>query len=325
MSKAAPATLLVAAAASLALGACARHDTDALPGTLERERIELVADANDFITALPVPEGAAVEAGDVIVVQDRTLSSAELDAARAQLAEADERVQELANGPRSTSIRAAAARRDRARAERDDAVRERERLEGLVARSLVSRSEADRQIAAANAAEASLREAEAALRELTDGTRSEQVAQARKAADSARARLKGLETSSARLEVRAPVAGVIDALPFHVGEKPARGATVAVLLASGAPFARIHVATPIRARVRIGTAATVRVDGDERSFQGRVRYIASAAEFTPYYSLTAADRSHLSFLAEVSVDDEAALALPAGIPVDVTLDLETGQ
>jgi HlyD family secretion protein len=307
----------------LLFAACSRHDEGTLPGTLERDRVELVADANEIIVSLPLAEGAAIKAGDVVVVQDRALSAAELDAARAQLAEAEARVDELRNGPRSTTIRAAAARRDAARAQRDDAVRERDRLLGLVARSLVSKSEADRQVAAADSAEATLHAAEADLRELQEGTRSEQVAQARQAAGSAKANLAGLETTSARLEVRSPIAGTIDSLPFHPGEKPARGATVAVLLASTAPYARVHVPEPIRAKVKIGTAATLRVDGIDRTFKGRVRFIASDAEFTPYYSLTAADRSRLSFLAEVIFDDAGDTALPSGVPVDVTLDLES--
>jgi HlyD family secretion protein len=306
-----------------ALAACSRDNDGTLPGTVERDRVEIVADANETIVSLPFAEGAAVKSGDVIVVQDRALSTAELDAARAQLAEVEARVEELKNGPRVTSIRAAAARRDRARAQRDDAVRERDRLLGLVARSLVSQSEADRQVAAANSAEASLSEAEADLRELQEGTRSEQLAQAKQAADSARANLQGLETTSSRLEVRSPIAGVIDSLPFHVGERPPRGATVGVLLANTAPYARVHVPTPIRARVKPGTQATLKVDGVDRTFKGQVRFIASEAEFTPYYSLTAADRSRLSFLAEVVFDDTEALSLPSGVPVDVTLELES--
>jgi HlyD family secretion protein len=303
--------------------ACSHRNESTLPGTVERDRVELVADANEAITSLPFAEGATVKAGDVIAIQDRALSTAELDAARAQLAAAEARTEELKNGPRATSIRAAAARRDRARAQRDDAVRERDRLSGLVQRSLVSKSDADRQVAAANSAEASLSEAEADLRELQEGTRSEQLAQARQAADSARANLQGLETTSSRLEVRSPTAGIIDSLPFHVGEKPPRGATVAVLLASTAPYARVHVPSPMRADIRIGTAATLRVDGIDRNFRGQVRFVASDAEFTPYYSLTAADRSRLSFLAEVVFNDNEALSLPSGVPVDVTLDLET--
>jgi HlyD family secretion protein len=270
---------------------------------------------------LPFAEGATIKAGDVVVVQDRALSAADLDDARAQLAEAEARVEELKNGPRSTTIRAAAARRDAARAQRDDAVRERDRLLGLVAHSLVSKSDADRQVAAADAAEATLHGAEADLRELQEGTRVEQLAQARQSADGARARLAGLETTSARLEIRSPIAGTIDSLPFHLGEKPARGATVAVLLATTAPYARVHVPEPVRAKVKVGTAATLRVDGIESAFKGQVRFIASEAEFTPYYSLTAADRSRLSFLAEVVFDDTSAAFLPSGVPVDVTLTL----
>jgi HlyD family secretion protein len=185
----------------------------------------------------------------------------------------------------------------------------------------VSKSEADRAVAAANAAEADLHEAEASLRELREGTRSEQLAQARQAADAARANLKQLETTSARLEIRAPIDGTIDALPYRVGEKPARGATVAVLLSNAAPFARVHVPEPMRSRVRIGTPATLRVDGVDRTFKGQVRFVSSEAEFTPYYSLTAADRSKLSFLAEVVFDDAEAATLPSGVPVDVTLEL----
>jgi HlyD family secretion protein len=257
------------------------------------------------------------------VVQDRALSAAEVDAARAPLAEAEARVDELRNGPLSTTIHAAQARRDAARANRDDAVRERDRLLGLVQRSLVSKSEADRQVAAADAAEASLREAEAALRELQQGTRAEQVKQARQAADSARANLAGLQTSSARLEVRAPIDAIVDALPYHVGEKPTKGATVAVLLARNAPYARIHVPENIRARVRPGDGATIHVDGIERTYAGKVRYVSSEAEFTPYYALTQADRSKLSFLAEVEFADAGATQLPSGVPLDVTLQLSS--
>ncbi len=303
------------------LASCSRHEADTLPGTVERDRIELVAEADESIVSQPLAEGAAVKTGDVVVVQDRAVSGAQLDAARAQLAESESRVGELVNGPRATSIRAAAARRDRARVQRDDAARERDRLVDLVKQSLVSKSEADRAVAAANAAEADLHEAEATLLELREGTRAEQLAQARQAADAARANLKRLETTSARLEIRAPIDGTIDALPYRVGEKPARGATVAVLLGNAAPFARIHVPEPMRSRVKIGTPATLRVDGVDRAFRGQVRFVSSEAEFTPYYSLTAADRSKLSFLAEVVFDEPEAASLPSGVPVDVTLEL----
>jgi HlyD family secretion protein len=72
--------------------------------------------------------------------------------------------------------------------------------------------------------------------------------------------------------------------------------------------------------VRAGTAAKIHVDGMKQDFTGKVRFVASEAEFTPYYSLTAADRSRLSFLAEVRVDGPDAEKIPSGVPLVVTLE-----
>jgi HlyD family secretion protein len=125
----------------------------------------------------------------------------------------------------------------------------------------------------------------------------------------------------ARLDVRAPRAAVVDALPFEPGERPAPGAPVAVLVADGSPWARIHVPEPLRARVGPGARARVRVDGYAEPFEGRLRSISYEAAFTPYFALTQRDRSRLSYLAEVDVVSPGALALPAGVPVEVTFEL----
>jgi HlyD family secretion protein len=48
-----------------------------------------------------------------------------------------------------------------------------------------------------------------------------------------------------------------------------------------------------------------------------VRYVSAEAAFTPYYALTQKDRSRLAYLAEITLDDPAAQALPAGQPIQV--------
>ena len=301
-----------------ALAGCQRADSS-LPGTLERERLELVADAAEAIVAMPVKPGQQVAAGDLVLVQDGAVAATQLAAAIAQTAQAQAHLDELRNGSRNTTVQAAVARRDRARTQRDDEDRERRRLLGLVAQNLVSRVSYDRQVTAAATANAALAEAEAALRELQQGTRREQVVGAQRAVEQAQAQQRAVVTTQQRLEVRAPRAAIVDALPYHLGEKPPRGATVAVLLATGAPFVRIHVPEPLRARVQPGTAAAIRVDGVAGDFQGRVRYISSEPEFTPYFSLTETDRSRLAYTAEVSIDSLPAAKLPAGLPATVEL------
>ncbi len=68
-----------------------------------------------------------------------------------------------------------------------------------------------------------------------------------------------------------------------------------------------------------GLEVTVRIDGFEETFAGRVRSVSHDAVFTPYYALTERDRSRLSYLAEVELLDPKARDLPTGIPVEVVL------
>jgi HlyD family secretion protein len=63
----------------------------------------------------------------------------------------------------------------------------------------------------------------------------------------------------------------------------------------------------------------VRIDGVAGPLSGTVRYISAEASFTPYFALTQKDRTRLSFLSEITVDDPKAASLPAGVPVQVTL------
>jgi HlyD family secretion protein len=119
--------------------------------------------------------------------------------------------------------------------------------------------------------------------------------------------------------VRATRGGVVDALPYKAGERPPKGAPVAVLLADSPAFARVYVPEPMRARVTPRTRAQIYVDGIEGALEGRVRWVASDAAFTPYFALTQRDRSRLSFLAEVEVTDQRVRDMPVGVPVEVQI------
>jgi HlyD family secretion protein len=63
-----------------------------------------------------------------------------------------------------------------------------------------------------------------------------------------------------------------------------------------------------------GTRVRVWVDG-AGEFVGQVRFVASEAAFTPYFSLTEHDADRLSYLAEIDIEDGAEL--PSGVPVRV--------
>jgi HlyD family secretion protein len=304
--------------AALALVACGGDD-DALLGTLERDRVELVAEAQEPIIEVAVREGDAVTQGQLLLKLDPAAVNAQLAQARATASQAERRLAELVGGPRREQILEARALLGGATAGATAASSEFTRIEKLVGERMLPVSELDRQRASRDEALANERAAKQRLAELERGTRTEVVEQAAAAVEGARAQLGGVELSLARHTVRAPRAGVIDALPYKQGERPPRGAPVAVLLAAGQPYARVFIPEPKRASVKAGSPATVRIDGTDHDWRGVLRYVSSDAAFTPYYALNERDRSRLSFLAEVVLTDPEAAALPTGMPVEVTM------
>jgi HlyD family secretion protein len=313
--------LSIGLVALAALSACgdSSHTQVAL-GTLERDRLELPAEANEPIVAIMVHEGQAVAKNDALLQLDSTHAAERRAELEASVSVARHRLTELVHGPRSEEVLEARARLEGAQSAYQTAQNEYDRAVELVARKLVSQTEVDQQRALRDRADAQRREAQAQLTLLLKGTRIEQLDQAREEVREAEAELAQYEISLSRLLVRAPRAGVIEALPFKLGERPPTGAAVVVMLADGAPYARVYVPEPIRTRVKAGGAAQVRVDGVDEPFAGKVRYISAQAAFTPYFALTQKDRSHLSYLAEITLTEAGAADLPAGIPVEVTFE-----
>jgi HlyD family secretion protein len=303
----------------LALAGCSADNGTSLLGTLERDRLELVAESQEPIIEVAVHEGDRVVAGQRLLRLDPTSSDAQVDQARAAVAQAEAALAEQVTGPRREEILAARARLASATAQFEAAAREFDRIEKLVGRSLLPQNQLDAQRALRDGAAGERDAAREQLLELERGTRSEVLDQAQSALQQARAQLAAQEIVRSRLEVVAPRAGVIDALPYKLGERPPRGAPVVVMIADGMPYARVFIPEPLRSRVMAGTSALVRLDGSERVWQATVRYVSTDAAFTPDSALNERDRSRLSFLAEVVLTEAEAGSLPTGMPVQVAL------
>jgi HlyD family secretion protein len=304
--------------ALLALTGCnGEQSSDVALGTLERDRLELPAEAHEPVIEILAREGEHVTEGQVLLRLDGVNGAAQVASLKAQASAAQHRLDELIKGPRAEDILEARARLAGAEAQLEGESKEYERVRELVQRKLTSQSSLDRQRAARDSAEASRKAAYAQLTLLLKGTRIEELDQARDSLAQAQAQLQQIEISAQRLTVRAPRAGIVEALPYKVGDRPPAGSPVVVMIADGTTYARVYVPEPMRVRVQAGTPASVLVDGKEQSFAARVRYISNEASFTPYFALTQKDRSRLSYLAYVDLEAEQGASLPVGIPVEV--------
>lgn len=299
----------------LAVTACDREAATFMVGTLERDRIELKVESNEPIIDIHVSDGQAVAAGDPVLTQDPARAQARLSQLASQSAQAAARLAELQRGPRPETIREARANLEAAQAQRANALADLERTRSVFERGLSNQGQLDNDETVYQTAVAREKAVAEALERLLNGTTIEELEQAEAALAAAKAQQRAAELDLARTRITAPVAGTIDKVLYQRGERPAPGTTIAVLLDNRRTFARIYVPEHLRARVQPGQAMTVRVDGVEQTFNGRVRWVSADASFTPYFALTEHDRARLSYLAEV--DLEGAEKLPSGVPLQV--------
>ena len=121
-----------------------------------------------------------------------------------------------------------------------------------------------------------------------------------------------------KMELRAPIAGIVQKRLVHAGEFVSAGAPIATLVDPTDLKLTLYVPEAGLARVSVGQPVAVRADGfPERTFQGRVTTIATQAEFTPRNVQTQRDRQNLVFAVTVRVPNPDQ-ALKSGLPVDAT-------
>lgn len=305
--------LVAALVPALLLTSCDRQRNTYMVGTLERDRIELKVESNEPIIEILVQDGQQVAAGDLVLVQDPSRAEARLAQLRGLRDQAAARLAELKRGPREESINEARANLEASRVERVNALANLERTREIYERGLSSEGRLDREETNYKTAVAQEKAATEALEKLLNGTTVEELQQAMAVLEAAEARVASAKLDLSRTRIEAPGAGTVDKVLFQVGERPQPGETIAVLLSADRTFARVYVPEHLRASVQPGDSIEVRIDGVDRIFDGRVRWVSADATFTPYFALTEHDRSRLSFLAEI--DLEQAAALPSGIPL----------
>jgi len=315
-------TILTALVTLTLLASCAAEENPNLVvGELASDRHELTAEVSEPILSIAISEGEVVIAGQILIEQDSTRATARLAEATAALAQHQARLDELVRGPRSEQVTAARANVEGATQEFEFRQSELTRVKEVHARGLASPDLLDRARAALDAAEANLKLRLAQLEERLAGTTIEELAQAEQAVKQAAARRDNALVDVERHTLRAPVDGIVDSRLFELGERPAPGQPLVIMLSGAQPYARVFVPEPLRVRIAPGTEALIYVDGLDQVIAVRVRWVSSEAAFTPYFALTERDRGRLSYVAKVDIG-ETRQRLPDGVPVNVEFQID---
>jgi HlyD family secretion protein len=303
---------------SLVITACSDSNEGVALGTLERERVIHPATTNEILIDLPVSAGQLVEKGQVIAKFDAELQQAIVAKAQAQLAQATAFLEKTLNGARPEEVAAASAKVAAANAAYTQSEANFRRAKTLVKDKLASQETLDSATAARDETFANLESAKQNLNELTNGSRVEDINSAKAQVQAAEAELKVQQKYLSDLTIKAMRAGRVDNLPWHVGERVTKGSPVVIIQANSAPYARVYIPEPYRAKLNQGMTLTVRVDGIDKDFQGELTWIATEPAFTPFYALNQEERARLMYLAEVTLPTSEN-NLPTGVPAQVIM------
>jgi|TARA_R100001377_G_scaffold365_1_gene365 HlyD family secretion protein len=311
-------TLFILIFTLIFLNACDNNKHGIALGTLERERIAHTATVSEVITALPVNAGSQVSKGTILVKLDDTIQKALVAKAKAQRQQAKANLEKVHNGAREEEVAAASAQVAGAKAALVKSEANYQRAKILIKKELASQATLDNTLASRDENTAKLHNAQEKLLQLINGARIEDLQIAEAILATAIAVVDSEKKKLSDLTITAKRDGLLDNLPWNLGERVTQGSPVAIVLAGTAPFARIYVPEPYRVKIKVADKLTVHVDGLVTPIIGTVRWISSEPAFTPYYALNQEERANLMYLAEIQLPDSAA-DLPMGVPTQVKM------
>jgi len=315
------------AASALCLSACndKREENQLeLQGNVDVRQVSVAFEQTGRIAELRAQEGDLVKAGAVLGLLDTVSLKLQAEQAKAQAEVQEQSLRRLRNGSRPEEIAQAAARLASARATADRAATELSRLSGIAATTGgrgVAQKDIDRAEEDLKAANAGVRERQAALQLSRQGARSEDIAGGQAQVAAARAQLALLQHQIDQGVLYAPVDGVIRSRLLEPGDIASPQKSAFALARTQPKWVRVFVAQANLGRIRPGMAASVVSDSQPgQPIPGRIGYISSVAEFTPKTVQTEELRTSLVYEVRVTVDDPANL-LRLGQPVTVRIDL----
>jgi HlyD family secretion protein len=292
-------------------------------GTVEAAEADLGFQIPGRIESIAVREGDAVDSSAVLASLDRTELNARLEAAEASVAAARAALSEVQTGFRSEEIAQGRAALSVADDRLASAKRDLERAERLFEGGAVSRQALDHQRTAFQMAEAEQESAAERLQILETGPRSERIAVQRAQLLGAEAQVKQIEAALENALVRAPFAGTVSVKHREPGEIVQPGLPVLSVLNPDDRWVRIYVREDQVGRISVGQEVAVTADSyEDRTYRGRVIFIASEAEFTPRNVQTAAERVKLVYRVKVQITEDPSYDLKPGLAADVRIETE---
>ena len=353
-------------------------------GNLELTEVDLSFKVAGKLTELNVREGDWVKKGDIIARLDaaqlmqqlardeaavvnaqsqyqqlqtsieyqRATLESDVAVRRAELNQAQAKLDELLAGSRQQEIQQAQAAVNDAVAWNDAARQDWDLAQTLYKNEDISTSQYDQAHAKYDSTQAQLRQAQERFALVKEGPRKEEIEGAKAAVvrgqaavrqaeanrlelqrkeqelqarrsdiDKARAQVGITKTQIDDTVIAAPLDAVIQVKSAEVGEVLAAGTTVVSLGDLDHPWLRAYINETDLGRVKLNQEARLKTDSfPNKSYMGRISFISPEAEFTPKQIQTKEERVKLVYRIKIDVDNKEH-ELKNNMPVDAELIL----
>jgi len=300
------------------LAACTPGEAP-LQGYAEGEYVRVAGPIAGTLVKLDVARGSTVEPGAPLFTLEAESEGAARREAGERVLTAEARLANLRKGRRPTELDAVRAQLAQADAAQRLSTAELARAEDLVRRNFQSRQTLDEARAASERDRARVAELKALLATAELPSRPDEIRAAEADANAARQALAQADWRLRQKRAFASVAGTVTETLYVAGEWVNAGSPVVTILPPGNLKARFFVPETRLGAVRVGQDVQLRCDGCAAPIAAKITYIAPQAEFTPPVIFSKDSRAKLVFLVEARASPGDSAKLKPGQPLDVTL------
>ena len=292
-----------------------------IAGNIEAHESMVSFKVQGRIVELPVQEGQYVKQGDLLAKldDDDYRQQVTVDEATVQTREAE--LDLAVAGSRVQEIQAAKQSLIDAQADLDLKRAEFRRRESLLAEQGVAREDVENARTLMKRAQATYERVRQTYEQIAEGTRKEEIAVRRANLRLAQEHLQMSRVQLGYTRLSAPVSGVVLVRQAELGEVVAPGTPVVTIADVDHLWMRGYVNETDLGRVRWNQPATLRTDTyPEKTYQGRVSFISSQAEFTPKSVETYKERVTLVYRIKIDLANPNHELKP-GMPAEAVIDV----
>jgi HlyD family secretion protein len=320
--------LIIAAVAGLFYYFFSRENEEGNPflkvsGNIEATEVDVGFKVSGRIVSRFVDEGDWVEKGKVLATLDDEDLRQRLEVAQATLKSAQARLEKLLAGSRPEEIREAAAALQQAQFDFENKKAAYERIKSLFERGVIPKDTLDNTEAAFKIARAAVERAKENYQLVKIGPRKEDIEDGRAQVGQAKANLKLIETELGYTTLYSPLSGVVLVKSGEIGEVVNPGTPILTLADIENVWLKAYIPEADLSRVKWGQEVSVTTDlKPQKTYQGKISFISSQAEFTPKQIQTEKERVTLVYRIKIDIPNPEKELKP-GMPADGRILLDT--